>query len=137
MSYALTTTAVRPGSAALLRWALVADAAVSAACGLLMLLGAEPLAALLGLPAALLRGAGLVLLPYAAFLAWLQGRNPVPRAAVRAVIACNLLWAADCVLLLAFGPFAPTGLGVAFVVVQAAAVLALAEAQYFGLKRAR
>lgn len=139
MSQALPTAGGRSPAApsVLLRWAIVGDAAVSGACGLLMVLGADPLSGLLGLPVPLLRHAGLALLPYAAFLAWLAGRRPMPCAAVWAVVAGNLAWAAGCILLLVLGWVAPTGLGIAFVLIQAVTVLAFAEAQYFGLRRAR
>lgn len=120
----------------LLRLALLGDAAASGATGLLMAAGAGPLAPLLGVPESLLRGAGLVLLPYAAAVAWL-GTRPTPgRGAVRAVVALNLLWAAECVLLLALRLAAPTGLGVAFVLLQAAVVLGFALAQWTGLRQA-
>ena len=120
-------------STSLLRVALLGDAAASGATGLLMAAAAGPLAPLLGLPEPLLRGAGLVLLPYAAFVAWL-GRRPVP-GLVRAVVAVNLLWAADCVLLLVSGFVAPTGLGIAFVLLQALVVLGFALAQWAGLRQ--
>lgn len=47
----------------------------------------------------------------------------------------NVLWAADCLILLASGWVAPTGLGIAFVLVQAVTVLAFADLQYLGLRR--
>lgn len=128
------TRSLRPTR--LLRLALLGDAAASGATGLLMAAGAGPLAPLLGLPEPLLRGAGLVLLPYAAAVAWL-GTRPAPgRGAVRAVVAINLLWAAECALLLALRLVAPTGLGVAFVLLQAAVVLGFALAQWTGLRQA-
>ncbi|BBK41437.1 hypothetical protein STVA_14570 [Allostella vacuolata] len=120
----------------LLWWALAGDAAASGACGLLMALAADPLSGLLGLPVTLLRYAGLALLPYALFLAWLARRPVPPRGLVWAVIAANVLWAADCILVLAAGAFTPTGLGVAFVLVQAVTALAFAELQLIGLRRA-
>jgi hypothetical protein len=119
----------------LLRQALVADAATSAACGLLMALAAGPLSSLLGLPETLLRVAGAVLLPYAAFIGWLGLREQVQRAVVWAVVIGNALWAADSLLLLASGWVEPTRAGFAFVVAQALAVLMYAEFQYVGLRR--
>lgn len=121
-------------STSLLRAALLGDAAASGTTGLLMAAAAGPLAPLLGLPEPLLRGAGLALLPCAAFAAWL-GRRPAP-GLVRAVVALNLLWAADCALLLASGFVAPTGLGTAFVLLQASVVLGFALAQWAGLRQA-
>ena len=121
-------------STSLLRVALLGDAAASGATGLLMAAAAGPLAPLLGLPEPLLRGAGLMFLPYAAFVAWLSRRPAL--GLVRAVVALNLLWAADCVLLLASGFVAPTGLGTAFVLLQASVVLGFALAQWAGLRQA-
>ena len=81
--------------------------------------------------------AGLALLPYAAFVAWIGARRGgAPRVAVRAVVAVNLLWALDSALLLAFGPVAPNGLGVAFVLAQALVVLGFAAMQWTALRGA-
>ena len=109
---------------ALLRRTLVADVALTGLTGLAMCALAAPLAALTGLPQTLLLVAGLVLLPYVAWIAWLA-RRPTRRA-VRAVVAINLLWAVDCVLLLASGWTAPNALGIAFVSMQAVTVTTLA-----------
>ena len=122
-------------SSRFLRFALLADATISGAVGVLMLAGAGLLDGLLGLPAGLLRGAGLVLVPYVAALVWLARRDDVPRQAVWAVIAANGLWALACVLLLLSGLIAPTWLGVGFVLVQAVTVLVFAELQYMALRR--
>ena len=120
-----------------LRFALLGDAAASGATGLLLAAGAGALASLLGLPEGLLRVAGLALLPYAAFVAWAGTRNGgVPRNAVRAVVAINLLWVLDSVLLLAVGPVAPNGLGAAFVLAQALVVLGFAAMQWTALRGA-
>ena len=122
-------------SSPLLRRALALDAAACAAMGALLAVAAAPLAAWLGLPAPFLRGAGLLLLPCAAVLAWLAIRQDVPRLAAFAVIAVNLVWITDSLLLLAGGWFAPTGLGIAFVLAQAATVLALTAMEATGLTR--
>lgn len=118
-----------------LRYALMADAAVSGFTGLLMAVGAGSLSTMLGLPFALLLGAGLVLLPFAAFAAWIGRREVIAARFVWAVIALNLVWAADSILLLISGWVTPTGLGYGFVVFQALVVLAFAEAQFIGLRR--
>jgi hypothetical protein len=122
-------------SSPLLRQALLADAATSGAFGLLMLLAAGPLGHLLGLPEMLLRIAGLVLLPFAAFLAWLGLRVQVQRLLVWAVVIGNALWVADSILLLVSGWVEPTTAGYAFVIMQALAVLMYAEFQFIGLRR--
>jgi hypothetical protein len=117
----------------LLQRALAADAIVSAATAALMIAGAGWLAEFLSLPADLLRLAGLLLLPYIACVAYTLKRPS--RAGVFAIIGINVAWAAACVLLLASGWVAPNAFGVAFVIVQAVAVLLFAELQYIGLKR--
>jgi hypothetical protein len=119
----------------LLRRALFLDSAVSGAAGLLMTLGAEPLTGLLGVPAGLMRYAGLSLLPFAALLAYLATRASLSRPVIWAVIVCNAFWAVDSVLLLFTGWVGPTALGYGFVIAQALAVAAFAEAQLLGLRR--
>lgn len=122
-------------SSRFLRNALALDAAACAATGLLLALGAGPLSGLLGFPASFLMGAGLVLLPCAALLAVFAGRESLPRLAVYAVIGVNILWVADSILIVVAGWFAPTGLGLAFVLAQAAAVAVITELEVIGLKR--
>jgi hypothetical protein len=124
---------VRPSN--ILRAALGADAVVSGATGLLMLSAAGSVDGLLGLPAGLMRYAGASLIPFAALVGYLAGRQQVPGAAVWAVIVYNALWALDSVLLLLGGWVAPTALGIAFVIGQAAAVALFAQLQYLGLRR--
>ncbi|WP_437311927.1 hypothetical protein [Sorangium sp. So ce388] len=120
-----------------LRRALLADAIVSGATGLLMLAGAAHLAGFVGLPEALLRWSGASLLPFAAIVAWLGTRERPARAAVIGVVVANALWVIDSVLLLALGWVEPTALGYAFVLAQALVVALFAEAQALGLRRAR
>ena len=103
---------------------LLLDAATCGAMGLALLLLAAPLEPLLGLPFALLQYAGLALLPIGAFMAWVGTRAPAPPAGVRIVIAGNVLWVVASLLLLLW--LTPTRLGCAFVILQAAAVDALA-----------
>lgn len=119
-----------------LRRVLIADSAVSSAVGVLMAAAAGPLQRLLGLPSSLLTLAGLSLLPYAAYLVWLATRRTVPRAAAWVPIALNVVWAVDCVIVGFGGAFSPSGLGEAFIVVQIVTVLAFAELEFIGLRRA-
>jgi hypothetical protein len=124
-------------SSPLLRQALVADATTSAAFGLMMLIGAGALSGLFGLPEMLLRIAGAVLLPYAAFIGWLGLREQIQKPVAWAVVLGNALWAADSLLLLVSGWVTPTGAGTAFVIAQALVVLMYAEFQYVGLRRSQ
>jgi len=115
-----------------------ADAASCAATGVLQLALAQPLAALLHLPAPLLQGTGAFLVGYAAVAAWLATRNPraaFTRAAVGVIAMGNFGWAVGCIALLAAGGLAPTGWGIAWVLAQVATVVVLAELQWLGLRR--
>lgn len=104
----------------MLKLALLGDAAACAASGLLLAVGAGVLAAPLGLPEALLRGAGLFLLPWAGFVAMVGRQRQPARGAVLVIIGTNALWVLDS-LLLAGGVLglAPTGPGMAFILAQA------------------
>ena len=117
-----------------LRYALLADAFASGATGLMMIAGAGLLEGLLGLPTALMREAGLVLVPYVAFVAWVGTRDAISRPAVQAIIALNVLWVVGSAVVL-FAFVAPTVLGYTFVVAQAIVVGVFAELQFIGLRR--
>ena len=122
-------------SSTFLRRALMLDALASGATALLVIAAAGLLEGFLGLPAALLRGAGLVLIPYVAFVVYVGTREFISRPAVWTVIAANALWAIASALLLVSGFVAPTALGYAFVIAQAVVVALLGELQYMGLRR--
>lgn len=118
-----------------LRRVLALDALSCAGMGVLLATVAGPLAPLFGLPEELVRGAGLLLLPVAAFLgglAWL--RSPAPLL-VWVVIVGNLGWTIESLVLIGQQAAAITGLGTAFVAAQAVIVLALAGLEYMGLRR--
>jgi glucose uptake protein GlcU len=123
------------GLSPFLRRALLADALISGATGLLMLIGANVLAGLLGLPEALLRYAGLVLLPYGALVAYVATREQLRRWAVWAVIIANVIWAVDSIIVLLSGWVVPNALGYALIIFQALVVAAFAEIQYIGMRR--
>ena len=120
-----------------LRRILALDALSCAGMGLAMGLAAVPLAPLFGLPEGLVRSAGLLLLPLAAFIGWLASRPSPPRLLVWVVIVGNLGWTAESFALIGQHDTTITALGTAFVAVQALAVLALAGLEYAGLRRTR
>ena len=120
-----------------LRRALIVDALASGLTGALMLAGGSVLAQMLGLPTALLQGAGLVLIPYVAFVAIVAVRAHIAVPAVWAVITCNAVWTVASFALLIDGFVTPTTLGTAFVTGQALAVAALGALQYVALCRPR
>jgi hypothetical protein len=120
-----------------LRFALLADAVASGATGLMMIAGADLLTGLLGLPVALMREAGLLLVPYVALVAFVGTRQAISHGAVRAIIALNIAWVAGSIGLLMSGIVAPTVLGYAFAIFQAVVVGVFAELQFIGLRRAQ
>ena len=121
---------------ALLRFSLLIDAVASGATGLLLIAGAGLLTNWLALPVDLMRAAGLILVPYVAFVAYVGTRAEISRAAVRTVIAANAVWVVASAGLLVSGFVAPTMLGYAFVIAQAVAVGFFGELQYMALRRA-
>jgi hypothetical protein len=123
--------------ASLLRLALLADAAVSGATGLAMMVSAGYVDGLLGVPSALLRYAGLSLLPFAALVIFVATRERISRPAAWAIVAYNALWAVDSIVLMVSGWIAPTALGYAFIAFQAVVVAAFAELQYVALRKTR
>ena len=124
-------------SSAFLRRVLALDSASCAMIGLLLCLGAAPLSGLFGLGERLLLGAGLLLLPLAAFIAWLASRPAPPSPLVWLVIVGNVAWTAESFLLISTQGDRITALGTAFVAGQALAVLGLALLEYVGLRRMR
>src|SRR4051812_7889376 len=126
----ITLTNPSTTHATFLRRALIGDAAISAGTGLMLLAGAGLVSALLGVPAGLMRWSGLSLLPFAALVAWLATRPNINVPAVWAVIAYNLLWTVDSIVLLLSGLIAPSRLGEAFVIFQAAVVAGFAGLEY-------
>jgi hypothetical protein len=114
---------------------LLLDALASGVMGLLLAGFAGMIAAPLGLPVGLLRGAGLALLPFAAAVGF-TATVPSVRS-LYIVIGCNTVWVAASVVLLVSGVIAPTPLGTAFVLTQAAAVAVFALLQRASLRASR
>lgn len=123
-------------NASFLRRILAIDALSCTILGPAMGLGAGMLAPLFGLPEALVRGAGLALLPLALFIGWLASRAAPPVALVWLVIVGNLGWTVESFITIAQAD-AITPLGTAFVAAQALAVLGLAAMEYAGVRRSR
>ncbi len=110
------------------------DAATCLAMALFLLLLAQPLAPLFGLPAVLLETAGALLVSIGGFIAW-AARSAALRAGAGLTIVGNAAWvAASCALFLP-GATDLTPAGYAFVALQALVVAALAVLEYIGLSR--
>ena len=124
-------------STTFLRRVLALDSASCALLGLLLCLDGTALSPLFGLGERLLLGAGLLLLPLAAFIGWLASRPAPPSLLVWLVIVGNAAWTAESFLLIATESGRITALGTAFVAGQAVAVLVVAMLEYAGLRRMR
>ena len=116
-----------------LRTALTADAVVSGGVAALQLTAASWLSELLMLPRTLLVESGAFLVAYTVLLVALARSARVPSAVVGIIVLGNIAWAVGCLGLLAMDAPAPSRLGVAFVLVQALAVLLFAALEYVGL----
>lgn len=113
---------------------LLVDAAACAVMGALMAAAAGTIAGLTAVPSPLLLGAGLALLPIAAFIAFVATRTRLSAPAVWLIIAGNAAWVIGSVWLLAGGGISPNALGYVFIGGQALAVAVLAELEFFGLR---
>jgi hypothetical protein len=112
-----------------LRTALKLDALVTGANGAAYLALAGPLEDLLGLEPALLRGIGAFLLLFSGAVWAVASRPQVSSSAALAVIAINVLWAADSIAFLAGGVADPTTFGGIWIVMQALVVAGFAGLQ--------
>lgn len=120
----------------LLRKILLFDAATCTGMGVVLVLGAGVIAPLTGIPTTLLFYAGVALFPIAAFMAVVAGRAGRWPAGVWLVVLGNAGWVAGSLWLMVGGVIAPTGLGHAFIAIQALAVAGLAAVEYVALRRA-
>jgi hypothetical protein len=119
----------------LLRRAILLDAVVTGATGALLWLGAGRLSDILGLPHALLTGAGLFCVVYATGLVLVARLSVLPRQLALAIVVGNAAWVAASLWLPVSGLVTPTAMGTAFLFVQAVAVLGFAVLQWIGLTR--
>lgn len=122
-------------SRSFLHYVLLVDALLSGTTGLIQVLATGWLAGLLHLPAPLLLWSGLVLMVYASLVAYLAFRQDISRSLVWTVIVVNLLWAIDCLVLLASGWVDPNWLGIGWVMLQVMVVVVFAELQYIAIRR--
>jgi hypothetical protein len=127
-------TRLLPTRASLLRWALTVDAAVTGLNGLAYLALAGPLADLLGVPAADLRGIGAFLVVFAVGVAATARRSSPPAGAVLAIVAANVAWVIASVAAAIADLWSPTVGGTVWTVLQAAVVALFAALQAEGLR---
>ena len=118
-----------------LRTALRLDALASGGLGALLLATAGLLDEPLGLPVGLTLVVGGVLLVWSGLVGWISVGASEPLA--KDVVAGNVVWVAASTVFAVSGWVELTGLGVAFVVAQAAAVAGLTCLQVAGLRGQR
>ena len=122
--------------ATFLRNSLRLDGIASGLTGLLLVAGAQPVSALIGLSApGIARAVGAGLMLFAAALLWNASRARVSRGEVVAAVVLNAAWVLGSVLLIVDGPL--TALGNAAVAAVAAAVLLFAVLEVMGLRQQR
>jgi hypothetical protein len=119
----------------LLRLALRADAALSAAAGLLFLLAAGPLSTELGPSAPALRLLGAVLVGYGVLVWLLAAQRSIDRRLAWVVVAGNVAWAALSAVALIAGWLPLTTAGIVVTVVMALNTSVFADLQFLGLRR--
>ncbi len=117
------------------RTALAIDAAGCALMGLVVVVFAEPVAQALSLPAPVLRGAGLLLLPVAVLNAGAFRATAVSQPLLWLIVIGNVLWVGASVVLLVSGLVEPNVLGAAVVLAQAVSVAAMTALEATGLRR--
>ena len=116
------TAIASPTRQSALSRALLVDAAGSGATGLLLAAGNGALAEPLGIPSGWLLGLGVFMLAYAAELVVVARMLPRTAGWVRWFAVGNTGWVLASVGAVVLGAWDLTGLGVAFVLAQAAAV---------------
>jgi hypothetical protein len=119
----------------LLRSAFLLDAGVTGLNGIAYLAGAGFLDRVLGLDAALLRGAGAFLLVFGVAVGVLGTRARIPRPAAWIVVAVNAVWALASLAAAALGGGSPTPVGTGWILAQAVVVGGFAALQAVALRR--
>ncbi|MBW6439618.1 hypothetical protein KZ829_38415 [Actinoplanes hulinensis] len=121
-------------SDALLRFVLKADAVVTGVNGIAYLVLAGVLTDVLGYPVSVQRWVGAFLTVFAIGVGVIATRPVVSRAAVRVLIAVNVVWVLLSVVVLGTGAVEATTLGQVWMAAQAAVVAAFAAIQAYALK---
>jgi hypothetical protein len=123
-------------ASALLRTSLNTNAAFSAISGTVLLVGAVPVASMIGLPTWFVAGVGVSLIAFAGIVRIIAG-NPLPRggrAGVRMVITADVTWVVIAAIVVIGFPGVMTQAGVISVAAISIIVADLAVLQAIGLR---
>lgn len=118
-----------------LRSALVGNAIFSTLCALVLVLGSNRMAALLGVSIIVPLVVGVGLLPFAWFVLRAARRNDINATEVNTIIFLDAGWVVATVLLLVAGWRAPGAVGTWSVVLVADLVATFGALQWWGLRR--
>lgn len=128
-------SAVKNSSNPFLRFALKLDAVVTSLNGLGYLVAATLLDDVFDLSAGLLRGVGIFLLVFG-ILVWVAGsQSAISRRAVGVIIAVNLIWTLDSLVIAATGFGDPSTVARVWIAMQGVIVGLFAVLQIAGLRR--
>lgn len=121
----------------LLRGALMANAALSLASGLTLVVASETVAGLLGpaIPANLMLGLGVLFLIFGADVAIVARREEPKLAQAGIITALDAIWVVGSLLVLAFFSQHLSTLGVWLVAIQALIVADFAILQFLGIRQ--
>jgi len=133
-SQASTLSAGTARYPAWLRTVLWVDGITGLVSGLMGLAASDFQATLLGLPAALVQGSGVVVLGFVALIALLLAQPQPPRWGLRALVVGNALWVVASAVVVELQWPTLNALGVAYVLLQAAFVGVLAGLQFKAMK---
>lgn len=135
MQQAITTNRASDKSG-FVRGVLLGNALFSILSGLELTFWSQAVAAYLGAPTpGLFLAIGIVLLLFAADVAWIATQSQIERKAVQAIIALDIAWVIGSIVLLLTGwlPFSIEGKWAVGIVADVVAIFALL--QYLGLRR--
>ncbi|QYG95737.1 hypothetical protein HC251_23795 [Iamia sp. SCSIO 61187] len=118
-----------------MRRVLLVDAAVTGANGVAYLAGASLLDGVLGVSVGALRPIGAFLVAFAAVVAVVATRRPVPGGAVRELALANAAWVGASLVVAATDALDANGVGTAWTVLQAVTVAGFAALQVWALRR--
>jgi hypothetical protein len=140
MTTATTTAApstTRPAAAEdlVLRRVLLLDAGVTGANGVAYLAAASLLDGVLGVSAGALRPIGAFLVAFAAVVAVVATRRPIPGAAVRELALANAGWVVASLVVAATDALDANGVGTVWTVLQAVTVAGFVALQVWALRR--